>query len=280
VDDLFGGFGPHPLEGDIVGNLSGRKALVTGAGIGIGQGIAIELARCGADVAVHYPPIEPEPAKTMQSVLALGVKAVAIEGDLRDPGGCRDVVDEAARALGGLDILVNNSGVTRFVDFVDIEPELFDELFHLNIRGQFFCAQRAVHHFLRAGNGVIVNLSSLNGSRGNPGASAYAATKGAVDAFTRALSSELAPQGIRVNAIAPGRIETPRSWAGRPDYSREEAGRTIPVRRVGLPEDIGRTAAFLASDDSGYISGQVVHVDGGWTVAGDLAQPGRGPGSR
>jgi NAD(P)-dependent dehydrogenase (short-subunit alcohol dehydrogenase family) len=249
-------------------NLSGKKALVTGAGIGIGQGVAIELARCGADVAVHYPPIEAPPEETTHSVRELGVNAVAIEGDLRDPDVCADVVDRAADELDGLDILINNSGVTRFVDFLDTEPELFDDLFHLNIRGQFFCAQQAVRHFLAADGGSIVNLSSINGSRGFPRAAAYAATKGAVDAFTRVLSSELAPHGVRVNAIAPGSIETPRSWVDRPDYDRQAAAGTIPVRRVGLPADIGRTAAFLVSDEAGYISGQVVHVDGGSTALG------------
>lgn len=249
-------------------NLSGKKSLVTGAGIGIGQGVAIELARCGADVAVHYPPSEPTPETTTRSVTEFGVKTVAIEGDLRDPAVCADVVDRAADELDGLDILINNSGVTRFVDFLDIGPELFDDLFHLNIRGQFFCAQQAVRHFLVADGGSIVNLSSINGSRGFPRASAYAATKGAVDAFTRVLSSELAPLGVRVNAIAPGSIETPRSWVDRPDYDRESAAERIPVRRVGLPADIGRTAAFLASDESGYISGQVIHVDGGVTALG------------
>lgn len=249
-------------------NLTGKKALVTGAGIGIGQGVATELARCGADVAVHYPPSEQAPEKTTRSVAELGVRTVAIAGDLRDPAVCVEVVDRAAHELGGLDILVNNSGVTRFADFLDIDAELFDDLFHLNIRGQFFCAQQATRHFLAAGGGSIVNLSSINGSRGFTRASAYAATKGAVDAFTRVLSTELGPLGVRVNAIAPGAIETPRSWVDRPDYDREEAASHVPVHRVGLPADIGRTAAFLASDDAGYISGQVVHVDGGSTALG------------
>jgi NAD(P)-dependent dehydrogenase (short-subunit alcohol dehydrogenase family) len=251
-------------------DLSGKKALVTGAGIGIGQGIAIELARAGADVAVHYPPIEQPPAATQSSITELGRKAFPVEGDLREPSVCRDVVDRAAEAWGGLDILVNNAGVTRFVDFLDIDAELFDDLFHLNIRGYFFCAQQAVRHFLSAGGGSIVNVSSINGSRGFPDAAAYAATKGAVDAFTRVLSTDLAPRGIRANAIAPGSVETPRSWAERPDYSRESAGLRIPLRRVGLPADIGRVAAFLASDDAGYMSGQVVHVDGGSTALGVL----------
>ncbi|MGP4014414.1 SDR family NAD(P)-dependent oxidoreductase [Saccharopolyspora sp. 5N708] len=248
-------------------NLSGKKALVTGAGIGIGRGIAIELARAGADVAVHYPPSE-EPPTTTQRITELGQKTFAVEGDLREPEVCRDVVDRAADALGGLDILVNNAGVTRFVEFLDIDPELFDDLFHLNIRGYFFCAQQAVRHFLAAGGGSIVNLSSINGSRGFPRAAAYAATKGAVDAFTRVLSTDLAPRGIRVNAIAPGSVETPRSWVEQPDYSREAAAQRIPVRRVGLPADMGRVAAFLASEDAGYISGQVIHVDGGSMALG------------
>src|SRR5712691_10082401 len=169
------------------GPLAGRLALVTGAGMGIGQGIALELARQGAQVAVHYAHSEQGARDTVDAITRLGPRAVAIYGDLGQVGACVWIVDEATRSLGGLDILVNNGGVTRADDFLRTSEAVYDEVFNINMRGYFFCAQRAVQHMSERG-GAIVNITSVHGFAGFPRHAAYAATKGAINAFTRQLA--------------------------------------------------------------------------------------------
>lgn len=241
--------------------LATRRAIVTGAGMGIGQGIALELARQGAVVAVHYARSDQGACETVARIEHAGGTAVAIGGDLSRVSECRRVVDQAAEALGGLDVLVNNAGVTRAVDFFDTSEEVYAEVFDLNMRGYFFCAQRAVSHMADRG-GVIVNITSIHGAAGFPRHAAYAATKGAIIAFTRELAIELAPRRIRVNAIGPGLIEVPR-YFDVPDYTTELGGSMVPWGRVGTPSDVGPAAAFLASDAAEFITGQVLYVDGG-----------------
>jgi NAD(P)-dependent dehydrogenase (short-subunit alcohol dehydrogenase family) len=173
-------------------------------------------------------------------------------------------VGEAGELLGGLDILVNNAGMTRKLAFADTPPEVLDFLFDLNIRGYFFCAQAAARRMARGGGGCILNIASVHAFGGIPGFSAYAATKGAIAAFTRQLAQELIPHRIRVNAIAPGHIEVERHRAD-PNYSSEAGAQRVPWGRVGRPEDIAHLAAFLVSDAAEFIIGQVVYVDGGLT---------------
>lgn len=246
----------------MAGTLAGRRALVTGAGLGIGQGIAIELGRQGAAVIVHYAGSKAGAEEAVAQIEGEGGKAVAIQANLREVAEARRLVDEAAAALGGLDILINNAGVTRAQDFADTTEEIYAELFDLNMRGYFFCAQQALPHFQQAAGGDIVNITSIHGSGGFPLHAAYAATKGAIIAFTRTLAIELAPQHIRVNAIAPGLIEVPR-YFDMPNYTSSQGDSMVPWGRVGRPADIATVAAFLVSPAAEFITGQTIHVDGG-----------------
>jgi len=248
-----------------MGALAGRAVLVTGAGLGIGQGIAIELARQGAQVAVHYAGSAAGAAATLAEITALGGDGFTIQGNLRQVSECQRVVDAAVDRLGGLDILINNAGVTRSQSVADTTEALYDEMFELNVKGYFFCAQRAIPALGHSEHGVIVNISSVHGRRGLANHVAYAATKGAITGFTQTLAIELVPRGIRVNAIGPGVIEVPR-YFDRPGYTREAMGARVPLGRVGLPPDIATVAAFLASDGAGYLTGQVIYVDGGTTT--------------
>lgn len=260
-------------------SLEGKLVLVTGAGTGIGRGIAIEAARQGADVALHYSSSADGAHSAVEEIQAMGRRAAALPGDLTRVSECRQIVDEAAAFLGGLDSLVSNAGVTQVVNFLDVTEEHFDFIYHLNIRGEFFVAQQAVPHLLERGRelqrrhpdqpwagGSIVNVSSVHGFAGYPGHSVYAGTKGAINAFSRELAVELCPLHIRVNVIAPGTIEVPNYFKLYPDYNREAGNEMVPWGRVGLPEDVGRLAVYLLSDAGEFMTGHVLYFDGGLTA--------------
>ena len=242
--------------------LQGRAALVTGAGIGIGEGIARELARQGARVALHYSGSSVGAHAAMAEITAAGGEAVALQGDLRYVDDCERVVAEATDAFGGLDILVNNAGVTRAGTIEETTEAVYDEMFDLNMKGYFFCARAALPALERSGRGSIINITSIHGGAGFPNHAAYAGTKGAVIGFTRSLAIELAPRHVRVNAIGPGVVEVPR-YFDMPGYTTEFGNTLIPWGRVGRPSDIAPAVAFLAGDSAEFITGQTLYVDGG-----------------
>lgn len=255
---------PHEMK------LQGKKALVTGSDTGIGHEIGLEFARQGADVVFHYVQSDSGVRAAVEQVQAMGRRSTAFQADFDALEQVTLLADQASEFLGGVNCLVNNAGVTMNRPFLKVTPEQFDRLFHINFRGQYFLTQRVVESMLPQGSGVICNMSSVHGLQGVPEHSAYAATKGAIIAYTRSLAVELAYRGIRVNAIAPGWITVENYFKCIPGFTKEiatETGyRAIPVARCGEPLDIARLAAFLCSDDASFIVGQTIVADGGTTA--------------
>ena len=243
-------------------NLAGRTALVTGANTGLGQGIAIALAQAGADiVAVGRSPA----TDTAARVQALGRRFLDVRADLSSTGPVREVVDAALKLNGRLDIVVNNAGIIRRADSLDVEEADWDAVIDTNLKSPFFLAQAAARHMAANGGGKIINIASLLSFQGGIRVPAYAASKSAIAGLTRALANEWAAQGINVNAIAPGYFDTNNTAALRADPVREPAILArIPAARWGQPQDLAGAAVFLASRASDYIHGIVLPVDGGW----------------
>ena len=243
-------------------NLAGRTALVTGANTGLGQGIAIALAAAGADVvAAGRSPAD----DTAAQVRALGRRFLDVRADLTSTAPVRDVVDAAVALNGRLDIVVNNAGIIRRADSLDVDEADWDAVIDTNLKSVFFLAQAAARHMAAHGGGKIVNIASLLSFQGGIRVPAYAASKSAVAGLTRALANEWAAQGINVNAIAPGYFDTNNTAALRADPVREPAILArIPAGRWGQPGDLAGAAVFLASRASDYVHGIVLPVDGGW----------------
>ena len=259
----------------IVRSLAGQKALVTGANSGIGRDIAIALGHAGADVVVNYVSREEEAFKTVEEVRRCGSKAIAVRADVSKEDEVQAMFRRMREELGTVDILVNNAGLQKDAPFDELTVEQWDLVMNVNLKGQFLCAREAVREFKRRGvkpevssaAGKIICISSVHDIIPWAGHVNYAASKGGVLMMMKSIAQEVAPHRIRVNAISPGAVRTPineSAWNNREAYN--SLMTLIPYKRIGEPNEIGRAAVWLASDDSDYITGTALYVDGGMTL--------------
>lgn len=245
--------------------LTGKVALVTGAGRGIGRQIAITLAEYGADVIVNYNGSKEKAEEVVREIEALGRKSVAVQCSVADFEACGKMITDMLETFGHIDILVNNAGITKDNLVMKMTEEDFDAVINTNLKGTFNTIKHMYRPFLKQKAGRIINLSSVSGVLGNAGQANYAASKAGVIGLTKSMARELASRSITVNAVAPGYIDTDMTQA-MTDAAKEATLSQIPLKRVGTPKDIAETVAFLASDKASYITGQVISVDGGMAI--------------
>ena len=247
--------------------LASRRALVTGSGTGIGRENALEFARAGADVALHYSHNGDGAFSAVDEIRRMGHRAEAFKADFNDLTQVQSLAEQALKFLGGVDCLVNNAGITLNRPFFSVTPEQFDTVYNVNIRAQFFLTQSIAQDMLQRSHGTICNLTSIHGIAGAPEHSVYAGTKGAIIAHTRSLAVELAHKGIRLNAIAPGWVTVENYYENIPGFNDTDAAKAasekVPLGRSGTKLEIAKLAAFLCSEESGYIVGQTIVADGG-----------------
>ena len=256
-------------------DLKNKRVLVTGSGTGLGSGIALNLAKNGADVVIHFNRSKDRAEKTFELVSSYNSKSTLMQSDLTDVNSCKSLVDNAADFLGGLDSIVNNSGITIPQHISLITEEHFNNVMNINFRNYFFCAQAALPYLKKridqssgcasSKSSSIINISSVHAKLGCPGHSLYAATKGAINSFTTQLAIELLDDRIRVNCVAPGTIEVESYFDKDPLYTRDKGNSLVPWGRVGLPLEVGSLVSFLVSDESEFMTGQTLYFDGGLT---------------
>jgi 3-oxoacyl-[acyl-carrier protein] reductase len=245
--------------------LTGKVAIVTGASKGIGAGIAKGLGAAGAAVVVNYASAKEGADRVVAEIKSKGGKALAVQGDVSKAADVKRLFDETKKSFGSLDVLVNNAGVFEFGPLEAVTEAEFHREFNTNVLGPLLTIQEALKHFGPKG-GSVINISSVAGANPVPNSAVYAATKGAVDSITRGLAKELGSRNIRVNAIAPGGVETEgthRIGVIGSDFEKQIVAET-PLGRFGQPEDISRIAVFLASDDSGWLTGERITASGGY----------------
>ena len=277
-EDYFAEQGmPEAVEppGPVVKHLTGQKAIVTGANSGIGRGIALALGHAGADVLVNWVSREEEAAKVVDEIRGCGAKAIAVRADVSKESEVQAMFARAVDAFGALDILVNNAGLQKDAPFDELTVAAWDLVMNVNLKGQFLCAREAVRQFKRQGvrkevsraAGKILCISSVHDIIPWAGHVNYAASKGGVTMMMKSIAQEVAPHKIRVNSIAPGAVRTPinvAAWQTREAYN--DLMKLVPYKRIGEPHEIGRVAVWLASDESDYITGATIYVDGGMTL--------------
>jgi 3-oxoacyl-[acyl-carrier protein] reductase len=247
--------------------LSGKVALVTGAQQGIGRAIAVELAREGADVGVNFLDDAKKAEGVADEIRALGRRAVTVQADVAQAASVHAMVAAVVAGLGPPEVLVNNAGVFPRSSFLDLQEREWDQVLGVNLKGGFLCAKAVARALVAAGRpGAIINISS-SAIRGDPRGVHYSASKAGVVGLTRAMALALAPHRIRVNAIAPGLTDTAQPRYGNTEEQLADRAREIPLGRMAQPEEIARVAVFLASPDACWITGELIHVNGGFYMA-------------
>lgn len=245
--------------------LKGKCAVVTGAAKGIGKAIALKLASSGVNIVLNYRSSEDKAIETEKEILSLGVEVLRVKGDISKPNDVENLIDSAKKKFGKIDIMVNNAGITKDTLLLRMKEEDFDSVINVNLKGVFNCLKAITPVMVKQKDGKIINLSSVVGLVGNAGQVNYAASKAGVIGMTKSLAKEIGSRGITVNAVAPGFIETDMTDV-LGDKFKEEAKKSIPLKRLGKAEDVAEVVAFLASDSANYITGQVIHVDGGMVM--------------
>ena len=245
--------------------LTGKTAVVTGGSRGIGRAICLKLAGQGANIVLNYAGNAAAAEETRAACEALGVRALAVQGDVADSAACNALIDTAIEAFGQVDILVCNAGITRDNLLMRMSDEEFQKVIDTNLKGTFHCMRAVIRPMMKKRRGRIISISSVVGLMGNAGQINYAASKAGVIGMTRSLAREVASRGITVNAVAPGFIRTDMTDV-LSDAVKEGILRSIPLGKLGEAEDVANTVLFLASDEAAYITGQVLSVDGGMAM--------------
>ena len=246
-------------------NLTGKHAVVTGGGRGIGRAICLALAQAGADVVINYSGSEAAAQETAEACRALGVQALTVKANVADETQAAALIDQGIKALGSVDILVNNAGITRDNLILRMSPADFSAVLDTNLKGAFFCMKAACRPMMKARFGRIINISSVVGLRGNAGQVNYAASKAGLIGMSKSAAKELASRGITVNCIAPGFIDTAMTEV-LPEGVKEKLLTQIPMARLGSAQDVAAAAVFFASEAASYVTGQVLCVDGGMAM--------------
>ncbi|BDR68467.1 3-ketoacyl-ACP reductase [Clostridium tetani] len=245
--------------------LENKTAIITGGSRGIGKSIAIKLGKLGASIVLNYRNNTDALKNTIRELEDLNINVIAVQGDISDYKECEKIIKAALDKFNGIDILVNNAGITADNLILRMKEEEFDKVIETNLKGTFNCIKHCIPTMIKKRYGKIINISSVVGVAGNVGQCNYSAAKSGVIGLTKSLARELASRSINVNAIAPGFIETDMTNA-LSDKAKENVISNIPLKRVGKAEDVAELVAFLASDSSSYITGQVINVDGGMVI--------------
>jgi NAD(P)-dependent dehydrogenase (short-subunit alcohol dehydrogenase family) len=249
------------------GKLRDKVAVITGGDSGIGRAVAVHFAREGAKLVIGYLEEDKDAKDTKQLIKAEGQPCQLFRGDLGDAALCQSLADEAVASFGRIDVLVNNGAEQHAIDTLgEITPELWERTFRTNIHAYFFLTRAALPHMAEGSS--VINTTSVNAYKGNPKLIAYSATKGAIVAFTRSIALSLVERGIRANGVAPGPVWTPLIPATFPEDAVAKFGGQVPMNRASQPSEIAPAYVFLASSDASYITGQVIHPNGGYVVNG------------
>ncbi len=242
-----------------------KVALITGGTRGIGKQIAITLAKEGYDIAINYRRENDDLINTKKEIESCNVKVLTVQGDVSNFDDCQRFVKEIVDQLGNIDVLVNNAGITKDMLLMRMKQEDFTQVIDVNLVGTFNVTKNVIQYMMKARSGRIINISSVVGVVGNAGQTNYSASKAGIIGFTKSLAKEVASRNILVNAIAPGFIQTSMTDVLKEEV-KEEIAKNIPLKRMGTAEDVAKLVKFLASDDSSYITGQVINVDGGMVM--------------